>query len=126
MTPFGYHSSNLSLIALEAVRLLILIKYVSLFISLPSRPYPSFDIFLFKVCVLSCYYSDIGSVTEGCARFSLVAACCFYHVGNPICICFQRYTNADLKISRYARVHIKIKHWKFRILNHWNSRVIDP
>ena len=38
--------------------------------------------------------------------------------------CFQRYTNADLKLSSYVRVPMKIIPWKFRILNRKNSRVI--
>ena len=36
------------------------------------------------------------------------------------------YTNADLKISLYACVHVKIMPWKFRILNPKNSWVIYP
>ena len=36
----------------------------------------------------------------------------------------QRYTNADLKISLYVRVHIKLIPWKFRLLNPENSEVI--
>ena len=39
---------------------------------------------------------------------------------------FWRYTNADLKISLYVCVQIKIVPWKFRILNYKNSRVIFP
>ena len=34
-----------------------------------------------------------------------------------------RYTNADLKISLYARLHIKTMPWKFLILKRTNSRV---
>ena len=34
--------------------------------------------------------------------------------------------NADLKISLYIQIHIKIIPWKFRILNRKNSRVIHP
>ena len=35
----------------------------------------------------------------------------------------QRYTNADLKISLYIQIHIKIIPRKFSILNRKNSRV---
>ena len=35
-----------------------------------------------------------------------------------------RYTNADLKISLYVCVHIKLIPWKFRFLNPKNSRGI--
>ena len=38
----------------------------------------------------------------------------------------QRYTNADLKISLYVRVHIKLVLWKFHILNPKNSQAICP
>ena len=37
-----------------------------------------------------------------------------------------RDTNADLKISLYVYVHVKIITWKFRILNPKNSNVIFP
>ena len=37
-----------------------------------------------------------------------------------------RYFNADLKMSPYVRVHIKILSRKFRILNARDSRVIYP
>ena len=36
----------------------------------------------------------------------------------------ERYTNADLEISLYVAIHIKIIFWKFFILNPKNSRVI--
>ena len=38
----------------------------------------------------------------------------------------ERYTNADLKISLYVRVHIILIPRKFCILNPENSRVIYP
>ena len=38
----------------------------------------------------------------------------------------RMYTNAHLKISLYACVHIKTIPWKFRILNLKNSWVIYP
>ena len=37
-----------------------------------------------------------------------------------------KYTNADLKISLFALIHIKIISWKFRILNPKNSPVVFP
>ena len=38
----------------------------------------------------------------------------------------SRYTNADLKISLYDRVHMKIIHWKCGILNPKNFHTISP
>ena len=38
--------------------------------------------------------------------------------------CFQRYSNADLKISICVCIYIKTIPWKFPILNPKNSRVI--
>ena len=39
---------------------------------------------------------------------------------------FEELCIADLKISPYIQIHIKVIPWKFRILNHKNSRVIHP
>ena len=36
----------------------------------------------------------------------------------------ERYTNADLKISVYVRVHMKTIPWKFHILDPKSSRVM--
>ena len=36
------------------------------------------------------------------------------------------YINADLKISLFVLIHIKVIPWKFWILNPKNSRVIRP
>ena len=38
----------------------------------------------------------------------------------------QRYANADLKISLYIQIYIKIAPKKFRIFNRKNSWVIHP
>ena len=37
-----------------------------------------------------------------------------------------KYTKAELKISPYLQIHIKIIPWKFCILNQKNSRIIHP
>ena len=81
------------------------LDYFLSYIDSTFKSYRSFTSFYFPSGYFICRFPNIWSFHFSCAL---------------------RYTNADLKMSLYVRVHIKMIPWKIRILNPRNSRVMYP
>ena len=66
---------------------------------------------IFCFCITTNFGQNIAS------KFSILISIGFI-------LNFSSYTNADLKISLYVCIRVKIIPWKFRILNAKNARII--